>query len=508
MPKRFFLFLQVGKSVAHLGYTDISKSRMADTLKDKTAKGLLWGGLNTFLQQLLNLVFGIILARKLSQDDYGMVGMLAVFTGIAGSLQDGGFVSALNKRKNITFDDYNSVFWFNVTVAFVCYWILFFCAPLIADFYGEPELVWLSRYCFLGFFITSLNIAPRAYLFRNLKAKENSTLGLVALIVSGIVGIVMAANGFAYWGLATQSNVFVLVITIMSYYYSGFRPKLTFSFQPIREMFGFGSKLVVTSICNVVNNNLFSVILGKFYTSADVGNFTQANKWNNLGHNTITNMLYGVAQPVFTKVDDERGRQKRVFRKLLRFTALLAFPAMFGLSLTANELIVITITEKWLTSASILSLLCIWGAFIPINSLLSNLIISRGRSGTYMWCTIGLIVVSLATVLVMAYLKSGMWNMLVAFVIVNILWMFVWHYFAKREIGISLFEMLRDMAPYALLSMAVCAGAFFAFSGISNVYLAFVLKFFSVAIVYCTILWLSGSVIFKECVAYFFRKKR
>ena len=481
---------------------------MAETLKDKTAKGLLWGGLNNLLQQLLNLAFGIFLARILSQSDYGMVGMLTIFINIAGSLQDGGFVYALNKRKNATFEDYNSVFWFNVTVGFVLYWILFFCAPLIADFYGEPELLWLSRYSFLCFFITSLNIAPRAYLFRNLKVKENSQLGIVALIVSGIVGLLMALNGYAYWGLATQGNVFVLVITILSYYYSDFRPKFKFSFRPIKEMFGFSSKLIVTSICNTVNNNLFSVILGKFYTSADVGNFTQANKWNSLGHTSITNMLHGVAQPVFTKIDDERERQKRVFRKLLRFTALLAFPAMFGLALTAKEIIVIAITEKWITSASILSLLAIWGAFIPISSLFSNLIISRGRSDTYMWCTIGLIVASLATVLVMAFLKLGMWNMLIAFVIVNILWLFVWHYFAKREISLSLLEVFKDIAPYALLSTMICGGAYFAFSGIDNVYLAFALKFFSVAIVYCAILWLSGSTIFRECVEYFIKKRR
>lgn len=348
------------------------------SLKEKTAKGLFWGGLSNGLQQVLNLVFGIFLGRLLDRSDYGMVGILTVFSAIAAALQEGGFISALTNRKNATHRDYNAVFWFSFLCSVTFYLILFLCAPLIARFFGIAELVPLSRVLFLGFVISSLSIAPRAYLFKNLKIRETTVISLTALAVSGVVGITLAANGFAYWGLAFQSLSFVTMVTLLNFYFSRWRPSLHIDFSPIREMIGFSSKLIVTNVFTILNNNLFSVVLGKFYSPKEVGDFTQANKWNGMGHTLITNMINGIAQPVFTSIADDRERQLNVFRKLLRFTAFISFPAMFGLSLVSKELIVITITEKWLSSAAILQLLCVWGAFIPITSLFSNLVISRG----------------------------------------------------------------------------------------------------------------------------------
>lgn len=196
-------------------------------------------------------------------------------------------------------------------------------------------------------------------------------------------------------------------------------------------MIGFSSKIIITNIFTIINNNLFSVLLGKFYSEREVGNFTQANKWNGMGHTTITGMINGIAQPVFTRVADDKARQLAVFRKLLRFTAFISFPAMLGLSLVSKELIVITITEKWLPSADILQLLCIWGAFIPVINLFSNLLISRGHSSIYMWSTISLSLLQITAVCAMY--PYGLEWMLRIFVIINIGWLFVWFRFVKRR---------------------------------------------------------------------------
>ena len=195
-----------------------------------------------------------------------------------------------------------------------------------------------------------------------------------------------------------QSISFITVMTILNFYFSRWRPHFRFDFTPIKEMIGFSSKIIITNIFTIINNNLFSVLLGKFYSEREVGNFTQANKWNGMGHTTITGMINGIAQPVFTRVADDKARQLAVFRKLLRFTAFISFPAMLGLSLVSKELIVITITEKWLPSADILQLLCIWGAFIPVINLFSNLLISRGHSSIYMWSTISLSLLQIVAV--------------------------------------------------------------------------------------------------------------
>ena len=315
---------------------------MSDTsLKEKTAKGLFWGGFSNGIQQLLNLGFGIVLARLLDASDYGMVGMLTIFSAIAAALQEGGFISALTNRKETLHKDYNAVFWFSLMCSTTIYILLFFAAPLIADFYDTPELIPLSRLSFLGFVISSMSIAPRAYLFKNLRIKDTTVISISSLIVSGIVGITLAANGFAYWGIALQSISFITVMTILNFYFSHWRPRFRFDFTPIKEMIGFSSKIIITNIFTIINNNLFSVLLGKFYSEREVGNFTQANKWNGMGHTTITGMINGIAQPVFTRVADDKARQLAVFRKLLRFTAFISFPAMLGLSLVSKELIII-----------------------------------------------------------------------------------------------------------------------------------------------------------------------
>lgn len=476
------------------------------SLKEKTAKGLFWGGFSNGTQQLLNLLFGIILARLLNVSDYGMIGMLTIFSAIASALQEGGFIAALTNRKNVTYKDYNAVFWFSTFCGITLYIVLFFAAPLIADFYHTPELTALSRLSFLGFAISSMSIAPRAFLFKNLKIKETTIISISSLCVSGTVGIVLAANGFAYWGIALQSISFVTMVTILNFHFARWSPRFSFDFSPIKEMIGFSSKIIVTNIFTIINNNLFSVLLGKFYSEQEVGNFTQANKWNGMGHTMISGMINGIAQPVFTSVADDKARQLAVFRKLLRFTAFISFPAMLGLSLISKELIVITITEKWLASAYILQLLCIWGAFIPITNLFSNLIISRGHSSIFMWCTIGLCLLQLTAVC--AVHPYGLQWMLRIFVVIHISWLFVWFVFVNREINLTLRNLLRDISPYLILSIASVTAAHYATRSIESLYLSMIAKIVIVAGLYALTLWKMQSVIFKESIEFLLKKKK
>lgn len=479
---------------------------MEKSLKEKTASGLLWGGISNGIQQLLNFVFGIVLARVLSQSDYGMVGMLLIFSQIAYTLYEGGFISALNKRKNITDNDYNSVFWFSSLAGILFYLILFFAAPLIAKFYHEPKLIPLARYMFLSIVLSCFGIAPRAYLFRNLMVKENAIISITSLLISGLIAICMALNGFSYWGIATQTLIYVLIITSMNFYYAKWKPDFHIDFTPIKEMFGFGSKLIVTNIFNIINNNIFSVLLGRYYTVKDVGNYTEANKWNSMGHSLISNMLTGVVQPIFTKVDEnDNERVVRTFRKMMRFTAFVSFPAMFGLSLISKDFIVIAITEKWLESACMLQILCIWGAFVPLNNLMTNFIISRGKSNIYMWNVVVLSVLGLCAV----YLAHplGLYWMIYIFVAINIFWFFVWHHFVKREIGIKLLYVLKDIAPYFLLSAGLIVGTHFVVCGVENIYLRVACKIVIVSVAYIAILKVCGSVILKETIEYLVTRK-
>ncbi|MCH5246645.1 MAG: lipopolysaccharide biosynthesis protein [Muribaculaceae bacterium] len=474
-------------------------------LKSKVTKGLFWGGLNNGTQQLLNLVIGIFLARLLTPFDYGMVGLLAIFSAIASALQEGGFISALTNRKNANQLDFSSVFWFSTTLSICFYIILFFCAPLIAEFYDEPKLVPLSRFIFLSFVISSINIAPRTFLFKNLRVRDTALITIISLAISGVIAITLSFLGFAYWGLACQTVTYTLCITIFSFIFSRWKLSFQFSLQPIKEMFGYSSKIVITNIFNILNNNIFAVLLGKFYSASDVGDFNQANKWNYMGYSLISGMIHGVAQPTFALTDEEKERQINIFRKLLRFTAFISFPAMFGLSFIAKDFIVITITDKWLFSASILQILCISGAFYPISILLSNLVLSKGRSTSYMWTTIALSLLQIAAVF-FSY-PYGLFTMLWVYVSINILWIFVWFFVSRKSLPIRLFSFLKDILPFLIITLISIIPVYFITILISNIYLNILIKVFLVAGFYFIILRLLGTQILKESMQFLSHKK-
>ena len=470
------------------------------SLKDKTAKGLLWGGISNGAQQLLNLFFGIFLARLLTPADYGMVGMLTIFSLIATSIQDSGFTSALANKKDIKHEDYNAVFWFSIMTSCCIYTILYFLAPSIAKFFNQPELTSLARYSFLGFVISSTGIAQNAYMFRNLMVKQKALSTIIGLILSGIIGIILAYKGYSYWGIVTQNITYIITVMICYWLFSPWRPNFRINFTPLKFMLSFSSKMLATHIFNHLNNNLFSIILGKFYSEKEVGYYNQANKWNYMGHSLINGMLNGIAQPVLAQVSNDKDRQLRVFRKMVQFSAFISFPAMFGLSLIAPELISITITNKWISSAHILQFLCIGGAFIPIINLYSSLIISKGKSNIYMWNTITLGIIQL--IIASLIHSHGLYIMIICYLCINITWILIWHYFIYKEITYKLSSLLYDIMPFLCAATISTVASHYLTNTISNIYLLFICKIVITCFLYISIIWLSGSQTFKECIAY------
>lgn len=474
-------------------------------LKQKTAQGLFWSFLSSGGMQLLNLIIGIFLARLLSPGEYGIVGMLAIFTLLANNLQESGFGVALVNIKDIEHNDYNAVFWFNVGMSLLLYAILFCCAPLIAAFFHQPCLVSLSRFVFLGFIIASLCISPNAMLVRGLKMKEKAITSLSALIVSGTVAVIMAIKGFSYWSLATQQILYNVVICFGRFYYTRWCPTLKVDFTPVRQMFSFSYKVLITAVLTTINNNVLTVIFGRLFPAQAVGNFTQANKWNTMANQMVTNTMAQVAQPVFTQVTDDKERQRRVFGKMLRFTAFLAFPALFGLALVAPQVILLAIGDKWVDSIPLLQILCISGAFIPLYTVYQNLFLSQGKSDTYMWLSIGQIAIMLTAVL--ACHAMGIRTMVIAFACINILWLLAWQVFAYRLIGYRLFSMLRDLLPFMLIALAVMALTYLVTLHISNMLMLLVSRVLIAAALYFMAMKLLRARILEDCIEFIRSKK-
>ena len=303
---------------------------MAETLKEKTAKGLFWGAMNNGAMQVIGLVFGIVLGRLLSPSDYGMIAMITVFSLIANALQNSGFITAITNIKEPTDNDYNSVFWFNISVGGFLYLVLFLCAPLIAGYYHTPELVPLCRYAFLSLLFSSLCTAQSAYLFKHMMVKQRAQSGIIATLFSSVVGVIMAFCDMSYWALATQTIVYSIVNTALFWHYSPWRPSLRFDFEPIRRMFKFSCKLLASTITTHINNNVLNILLGHYFTAHDTGNYNQASQWNFKAYSVIQGMVDSVAQPVLVDLREQPGRQLEALRKLIRFTAFISFPLMLG----------------------------------------------------------------------------------------------------------------------------------------------------------------------------------
>ena len=424
-----------------------------ESLKEKTAKGLFWGGMNNGIQQLLGFVFGIIMGRLLSPSDYGLIAMITIFSLIATALQNSGFSTALVNQKEPKASDYNAVFWFNILMGAVIYTILFFSAPLIADYYHEPRLVALCRYAFIGLLFSCSGVAQAAYLFKNLRAKQLAKASIIATLISSAVAVIMAWQGFSYWSLATQTNLFILISTMLRWHYSDWRPTFHPDFSFIRQAFPFSVKILISDILTHVNNNVMNILLGRYYSAYDTGNYNQAYQWNNKATSLIQGMVKQVDQAVLVSVRDDQERQLAVLRKLVRFAAFVSFPLLLGFGIVAKEFIILTIGEKWLVSAQYLQWLCICGAVLPLSTLLADLIISKGQSGTFMGCTFVLGVLEILSMLLLY--PYGIALMVKAFVAINLVWLFVWFFLAQRLTTYTLLQFLKDIVPFAFAATAV-----------------------------------------------------
>ena len=475
-------------------------------LKDKTARGLLWGAMNNGVMQILNAVFGIVLSRLLSLSDYGLVGMLAIFTAVASALQESGFTSALVNKQDASDRDYNAVFWFSVLMGSTLYLILWGCAPLIASYFHQPDIIMLSKVAFLAIPLSAIGIVPQAYMFKHLMVKETTVIRISALLISGAVGITMALSGKAYWSLVWQQLLYVSITSFGKFACIPWRPTCQIDFKPVRRMFGFSSKIMLTTIINTVSNNILTVIFGRLFSSSIVGSFTQAYKWNTMAYSLVAGTVAQVAQPVFAQVTDDDNRLAQVFRKMVRFTAFLSFPVMFGLAVIAPEFIVLTVGEKWTPSVPLLQILCVSGAFLPLHTAFQNLLVSKGRSDTYMWGNIGLILTSIGTIV--AFHSQGIEVMVAAYSALNIVWMGVWQILVHRLIRLKYNDMARDVLPFFITSGIVMTIVFYGAALIEGMILRLIVKILAGASIYFVVMKMAHAKILDESLQYLLHHKK
>lgn len=477
---------------------------MAENLKEKTAKSIAWSAVNNGANQVLNLVFGIFLGRLLSAEDYGILALITIFTTLAGCIQSAGFSQALANLRTPTLRDYNAVFWFNALAGATLYVLLFFCAPWIATFFDQPALLGVSRLVFLTIPISAVGIIPNAKLWIELRNRELAIAGIAALLLSGCCGVWLAWNGYGYWSLAWQQIIFITIATTLKYLFTRWKPTLPIDFTPIRSMFRFSSKLLLTNMLTVASQNVLTFIFGKLLPITSVGLFNQANKWNMMGSGLISNTMAQVAQPVLASVNDEEGRQERIFRKMLRFTSFLSFPLMLGLALVANEFILLTVGPKWEHCVPLLQILCVGGAFLPLHTLYQNAVISNGRSDIYLRLVALQIVLQIGiTLSLTAY---GITTMVAAFSLLNVLFTLCWHFALHSIRSISFWQTLKDILPFAFVAAVCILATYEMTTWIDIIWLLLPLRIVLVGMLYLGIMKLLHAKTLDECLTFILKK--
>ncbi|MCF0187639.1 MAG: lipopolysaccharide biosynthesis protein, partial [Bacteroidaceae bacterium] len=419
-----------------------------DSLKRQSVRGVMWTALDTFSVQFIQFFIGLVLARLLSPSDYGTTGMLAIFFAVSQVFIDSGFASAIIRKQDCTENDINTVFYFNIVVSTFAYIILFFAAPYIAGFFNMPILESITRILGLTLIINAFGAIQNNLLTKKVDFKSRAKISVTNTIISGSIGIYLAYNGLGVWALVYQTVLSSISNLILLWWIGGWRPRLIFSWKSFREMFAYGSKLLMGNIIWQIYNNLTSLLIGKFYTPADLGNYTRGRGYAGLPASTISSILGRVTFPVLAQIQDDNSRLLAAYRKYIRTTSMAIFFGMLLLLSLAKPVVIFTVTEKWAPCIAFLQVSCLFLMFDHINSININLLNVKGRSDLTLKMEIIKRIVSFAILLLTV--NFGVMAICWGFVLNTQIAMVVNTYYNGKLFNFGYFDQWKDFVPYLI----------------------------------------------------------
>ena len=432
---------------------------MAESLKDKTVKGLGWSALDNAARYGMQFAVGIVLARLLSPDDYGLLGLVGIVTVLCTALVNGGFTTALIRKKDATEDDYNTVFICNLAMSVLLYGVTFLCAPLIAGFFEREELIPLVRVSSLGLIIGALGMVQQTRLTKRIDFKTQTKITLVATAVSGLLGIGMALTGFGVWALVGQQLTSQIISTILLYIYNRWLPCLRFSIESFHELFGFGWKMMVSILLDAVWKELYQVVVGKFYNPATLGQYTRAKHYANLFSQNLTAVMERVTYPVLSSIQDDKERMFSAYRRIIRTSMFITTIALFSLGAVSEPLIYCMIGPKWHEASTYLPLICITYSLYPLHAINLNMLQVQGRSDLFLGLEVIKKIITLAPLFIGAFI--GIIPMLLTNMVVGIIAYFLNSHYSGRLLGYSSWMQLRDIAPSYALAISIALSVWF-----------------------------------------------
>jgi len=418
---------------------------MSDNLKQKMLGALAWSSVDRIGQQVVQTAIGLILARLLNPTDFGLLGMVAIFAALSYVLVESGFGQALIRKQDANETDYNTIFYFNIFTSLLLYLILFSCAPFIADFFHQPKLVIITRISFLAILCNAFYLVPFTQLVKAMDFKAVAKVNLISTALSGLLGIIFAIMHLGVWSLVIQQLSYHFFRLVLFHFSVKWRPKWLFSFQVIRNFWKFSVHLLGTSILNVVFNNLYVFVLGRFYPVKEVGFYSQSNKLSETFNYSFQQVLLSSTYTLFTQVQDDNPRLIRIFREVTKKTSLITFPIVMVLIAIAYPFIYVLLTAKWLPSVPYFQLLCLASLFTPFYVLNMCALNARGKSKI----TFGIEIVkkSLIIISVLSCFSFGIIGLLLGYVLSCFISYLISTFYIKKDIHLSINIQIRDLLP-------------------------------------------------------------
>ena len=427
-------------------------------LKEKTLSGVKWNAIGRFSTQGISFIISVLLARVLTPSDYGVVGMIGIFMAIANTFISSGFGSALIRKQDCTDADYSTAFYFNIVVGIVCYLILFLSAPLIAVFFDTPILKDVVRVLSINLFLGSLSIVQNARLTKAVDFKSQAKVSLIATIVSGTIGLIMAYNGFGVWSLVSQQVASSLMTTILLWIITKWHPQRVFSKQSFEYLFGFGSKILSASLLHTIYCHLTTILIGKFYTPQALGYYSRGESLATLPSSNLTSILQSVTYPILSKIQDDDARLIQVYRKYIQMTSMVVFFGMFLLAALAKPFIITLLTDKWAESIIFLQVFCLALMFDHLNQLNLNILYVKGRSDLVL--RLEVIKKTISISMIIAALPFGVLAICLSRALYNQIAVVINTYYTGKLFGLGYIAQVKDFIKYLLFSFLAVLPAF------------------------------------------------
>lgn len=424
-----------------------------ESLKNKTIKGVGWSAADAFLGQGVTFVVGLVLARLLSPDEYGLIGICLIFTTVLNGIVDSGFSNALIRKKEVTDEDYNTMFITNMVISMVLYIILFICAPLVSDFFHRVELTALVRITGLVLFFNALSITQVTILTKKIDFKTKTKASFVSAIVSGVIGIVMAFIGYGVWALVAQQLSKQLFYTICLWFLNKWCPKFTFYKKSFKYMWGFGWKLLASGILNNVWNQLYQVVIGRFYSPATLGQYTRAQEYAGLCSQNLTTIVQRVTFPVLSELQDDKKKLLVSYRKLVKVSMFVTVICMFALGAMAEPMIFSLIGSQWHQAATFLPFICITMSLYPLHAINLNMLQVQGRSDLFLYLEIVKKINSLIPIFIGVFV--GVYWMLCASIFTGFIAFLLNSWFTGKFLNYSSWQQLKDVLPSYLIAFFI-----------------------------------------------------